>query len=79
MRDMTVERHMKPRPPLPSRSEEYIDIRGHLRVPVPSWFDRAPQREGWSPFWVNIDLRPDHNEGAVKVYSYRRIERKSAA
>ena len=72
MRDMTIERHMNPRPALPPRSEEYIDISGHLRVPVASWWDHHPEREGWECFFVNIDLNDDRNQGAVKVYSYKR-------
>lgn len=73
MRDMTIERHLKPRPPLPPRSEEYIDISGHLRVPVArAWYPwdeaRAPKREGWEPFFVAIDL----SDPIQKVVSYRR-------
>ena len=68
MRDMTIERHMDPRPPLPPRSEEYIDILGHLQVPVASWWDSAPKREGWIPYWVNINLSRE----PVKIYSYKR-------
>ena len=34
IRDMREERHQSPRPPLPGRNVEYIDIRGQLRVPV---------------------------------------------
>lgn len=71
MRDMTVERHMEPRPSLPGRDEEYIDIQGHLRVPLrSSVWDRAPEREGWKPFWVNISLK----DPIQKVVIYRRIE-----
>jgi hypothetical protein len=49
---------------------EHIDILGHLRVPVADSFDRAPEREGWEPFWVNINLERD----PVKVFAYRRAE-----
>lgn len=73
MRDLTIERYEKPRPPLPPRSEEHIAITGHLKVPVENWLDRAPEREGWEAFFVNVDLNPERNDGAVKVYSYRRV------
>lgn len=73
MRDMTVERHMTPRPPLPGRDEEYIDIQGHLCVPVANWLDKGPVREGWIPFWVNVNL----NDPIQKVVSYKRKEPQS--
>lgn len=74
MRDMTIERHQSPRPPLPTRTEEHISITGHLKVPVPSWWDKAPEREDWEPFFVNVDLNSERNQGIEKVYIYRRIE-----
>lgn len=74
MRDMTIERHEKPRRPTPLRSEEYIDIGGHLRVPVASSWNQAPEREGWEPFFVNINLNKDDNHGIEKVVIYRRKE-----
>jgi hypothetical protein len=37
---------------------------------VANSFDRAPEREGWEPFWVNINLERD----PVKVFAYRRAE-----
>lgn len=69
MRDMTIERHMSPRPALPPRSEEYIDISGHLRVPCASSMERAPAREGWEPFFVSVNLA----DPTPKVISYRRV------
>jgi hypothetical protein len=56
------------------RSEEHIDISGHLKVPVTHSIDPAPEREGWVPFWVNINLNPDSNDGIEKVVSYKREE-----
>lgn len=70
MRDMTIERHQTPRPALPGRDEEYIDIQGHLKVPVASVRDKAPEREGWKPWWVNINLR----DPIQKVVIYRRVK-----
>ena len=67
MRDLTLERRM-PRPPLPPRSEEHISIYGHLKVPVARSTDPAPEREGWEPFFVNVNL--DHP--IQKVVTYRR-------
>jgi len=75
MRDMTIERHQTPRPPLPKRSEEHIDITGRLRVPVASWWDDPPKREGWEPYFVNVNLDPETNDGMAKVYSYRRVNK----
>jgi hypothetical protein len=68
MRDMTIERHMSPRPALPPRSEEYIDISGHLRVPCASSMERAPAREGWEAFFVNVNLA----DPIQKVCIYKR-------
>lgn len=30
-----------------------------LRVPVANRLDPTPQREGWTPFWVNVNLDRD--------------------
>jgi hypothetical protein len=67
---MTIECHQKPRPALPKRSEEFIDIRGHLNVPCTSSLDPAPTRDGWAPFWVNVNL----NDPIRKVVFYKRKE-----
>lgn len=75
MRDMRVERHLKPRPPLPSRSEEYIDILGHLNVPLDSSLDEAPHRGGWEPRWVSVNL----SDPVQKVVKYRRVSDDSEA
>jgi hypothetical protein len=57
-----------------SRSEEYVTTgyRGApvLRVPVERSIDKAPAREGWEPFFVNVNL--DHP--VQKVVSYKRKE-----
>lgn len=38
-----------------------------LRVPVARSIDKAPHREGWEPFFVNIDLKRDPQ----KIVSYK--------
>jgi hypothetical protein len=40
-----------------------------LRVPVEKWTDRAPERPGWKPFWVTINLKLT----PCKEYTYRRV------
>lgn len=59
-------------PNLHSRADERIDISGHLCVPVASSWDKAPEREGWEAFWVNVNLDPATNDGIQKVVKYRR-------
>ena len=68
MRDRSSEIGQRPIPPLPPRSEEHIDIRGNLCVPVARSIDPAPKREGWTPYWVNIDL----SDPIQKVVKYHR-------
>lgn len=56
------------------RCTEYVSRSGYrgrevLRVPVDSWFDSAPAREGWEPYFVSVDAS---RTVAVKVYSYKR-------
>lgn len=68
MRDLTVERHLNPRPEPPGRGVEHIANSGHLKVPVMRWLDSPPAREGWEPFFVNVNLA----DPVVKVYTYRR-------
>jgi hypothetical protein len=68
MRNMQIEKNMNPRPALPGRDEEYININGHLRVPVATSVAPAPERAGWEPFFVNINLA----DPVQKVVSYRR-------
>jgi hypothetical protein len=50
---------------------EHIDIFGHLRVPVMRSTDPSPEREGWEPFFVTVNLAATPNH---KVVSYRRVE-----
>jgi hypothetical protein len=73
MRDMREESKQDPRPPMPGRDEEHIDINGNLRVPCVKDGDRAPEREGWEAWWVNVNLNPDTNGGIEKVVSYRPV------
>lgn len=54
-----------------NRNEERIDISGHLCVPVASSWDKAPVREGWTPFWVNVNLDAATNDGVQKVVKYK--------
>jgi hypothetical protein len=35
---------------------EHLDVIGNLCVPVDSSIEVAPKREGWEPFWVNVNL-----------------------
>lgn len=39
-----------------------------LRVPVARSSDKAPVREGWTPFFVNVDL----TRTPQKIVSYKR-------
>lgn len=55
-----------------NRTDEYTTSYGVLRVPVVSSHDKAPEREGWTPFFVNVDLNTERNEGVEKVVSYKR-------
>lgn len=48
---------------------EHIDVYGHLKVPVMSSWDRAPEREGWEPYFVAVSL----NERPQKWFTYRRV------
>lgn len=49
-------------------TNEHIDVCGHLHVPVANSFDPAPTREGWVPFFVNIQL----DRTPQKHHIYRR-------
>lgn len=53
--------------PIQERYSERIDHRGQLQVPVFDWWERPPEREGWKPYFVNVNL----NRVPVKVYTYR--------
>lgn len=48
------------------RNREYIDTSDHLHVPLPSWWDDSPARDGWTPFFVNINM--DHPIQKVVIY-----------
>lgn len=48
------------------RCTEHIDISGHLNVPLADSFEKAPEREGWKPFFVNIDLSHPTVQKVVK-------------
>jgi hypothetical protein len=52
------------------RSEEHISSFGVLRVPVKRSYDPTPKREGWEPFFVNINL----DDPIQKVVSYKRVQ-----
>lgn len=61
--------------PVRKQHVEKIDNLGYkgaprLRVPVFDSFDRPPVREGWEPFFVNVDL----NRVPVKIFTYRQKE-----
>lgn len=47
---------------------EHIDVIGQLKVPLASSWDRAPEREGWEPRFVAINL----NATPQKWVTYRR-------
>jgi len=51
-----------------SRADEYVTSYGVLRVPVKSSIEKAPERKGWVPFFVNINL----SDPIQKVVSYKR-------
>jgi hypothetical protein len=70
MRNRQAEKGQRPIPPLPPRSEEHVDIHGHLCAPVARSIDPAPKRHGWKPYWVNINL----NDPVQKVVKYKRVE-----
>jgi hypothetical protein len=53
---------------------EHIDISGHLNVPMTDYWERAPEREGWVCFWVNVNLDRPHGGTICKVYKYKRVE-----
>jgi hypothetical protein len=58
------------------RTTEYVDTLGYrgrdeLHVPVDSWFDGPPVREGWVPRFVSVDAS---RTTAVKVYTYDRVD-----
>lgn len=38
------------------RFTEHIDRHGRLVVPVERWLEPTPAREGWTPWWVNVNL-----------------------
>lgn len=52
------------------RTAEHIDERGRLSVPVERAMDVTPRREGWEPYWVNVNL----GASPQKVVKYRRAE-----
>ena len=52
------------------RATERVDQSGRLHVPVAKSMDRTPKREGWEPFFVNIQL----NRPTQKVVIYGRTE-----
>jgi hypothetical protein len=74
LRDMREEVKQDPRPDLPGRDEEYIDLNGHLRVPVAKDSDRAPDREGWEAWWVNVNL----DDPIQKVVTYRPVQKEKS-
>ena len=57
-----------------SRTDEYVTSFDILRVPHMSSHDKAQKREGWEPFFVNINLNAATNGGVEKVVSYKRAE-----
>lgn len=46
---------------------EHIDNNGNLKVPVNNRFTQAPNRDGWKPFWVNVNMDRD----PIKIFTYR--------
>lgn len=61
------------------RAIEYVSRTGYrgseiLRVPLAHAGDRPPEREGWEPFFVSVNLRSP----TQKVVSYKREEPRGA-
>lgn len=52
------------------RADEFVDSLDRLHVPVANRMDKAPEREGWTAHWVNVDLK----NPIQKVVVYRRKE-----
>ena len=72
-----VERSKRFGEPIPTSEErarlrregiEHIDVIGQLQVPLASSWDRAPEREGWEPKFVSVNL----NARPQKWVIYRR-------
>ena len=47
---------------------EHINVDGRLEVPVWNYLDPTPIREGWEPYWVNVNL----DRKPVRWITYRR-------
>lgn len=52
------------------RHVEHITITGSLSVPVARSIDPSPKREGWKPYWVNINLADEQTQ---KQVLYKRV------
>jgi hypothetical protein len=50
-------------------TKEHLDSENRLVVPVRYRFDSTPKRDGWKPFWVNVNL----NRIPVRYVTYKRV------